>query len=225
MSGLRVDCIGYESPVAEEARASKRRCLPHHPAGTKHEISAPTYPAMKFGRLFAQELQEAKAWPLLRYKQLKKALKARVATQRTSSIFETGTFKRWIRDDMAKINTFWTHKQVRELIGFCTLRSRGCSLHAEANLCLPMHICIIKRSSGSVRSLFIAVCLLPLLYSKCGAQDSPAKMAIATKTRMSCMASTCWVQSGGFTLATGLGSWYELGDTYYQSLQAWHFCL
>ena len=63
---------------------------------------------MKFGRLL-QQANLPDDWPMVRYKQLKQFIKARSARKQT--IFETGCFKKALRDDMIKINAFWRTKE------------------------------------------------------------------------------------------------------------------
>ena len=43
----------------------------------------------------------------LRYKLLKKLIKQRITEHQLTSIFQTGTFKKCIRDDLAGINACW----------------------------------------------------------------------------------------------------------------------
>ena len=54
---------------------------------------------MKFGRLLANA--DLGDWPMVRYKALKKRIKACSAASQT--IFETGGFKKVLRDDMMRI--------------------------------------------------------------------------------------------------------------------------
>eukprot|EP00908_Phaeocystis_cordata_P004715 Transcript_15113.p1 GENE.Transcript_15113~~Transcript_15113.p1 ORF type:complete len:394 (+),score=150.56 Transcript_15113:231-1412(+) len=63
---------------------------------------------MKFGRLL-QQANLPDDWPMVRYKQLKQFIKARSARKQT--IFDTGCFKKALRDDMIKINAFWRTKE------------------------------------------------------------------------------------------------------------------
>ena len=55
---------------------------------------------MKFGRLLQLQSSDLRGWPLIQYKLLKKKIKQRATTEQRTSIFETGSFKRQIRDDM-----------------------------------------------------------------------------------------------------------------------------
>jgi hypothetical protein len=69
---------------------------------------APLGNFMKFGRLL-QQANLPDDWPMVRYKQLKQFIKARSARKQT--IFDTGCFKKALRDDMIKINAFWRTKE------------------------------------------------------------------------------------------------------------------
>ena len=60
---------------------------------------------MKFGRLLLLQSRDLDGWPLVQYKLLKKKIKARVTSEQQGSIFETGSFKRQIRDDMVPVCT------------------------------------------------------------------------------------------------------------------------
>ena len=57
---------------------------------------------MKFGKLLARELQavDATGWPSVRYKDLKSHIKGRAGDNVQLSLFQTGTFKRALRDDL-----------------------------------------------------------------------------------------------------------------------------
>ena len=91
---------------------------------------------MKFGRLYQLELAGTPDWPRLRYKQLKKLIKSRLtsgvldassiqaltrpskprlASHEITSIFQTGHFKKIIREDLQSINAFWL-RQEKELL-------------------------------------------------------------------------------------------------------------
>lgn len=70
---------------------------------------------MKFGRLYQIELAGTPDWPRLRYKQLKKLIKSRLASHEITSIFQTGHFKKIIREDLQSINAFWL-RQEKELL-------------------------------------------------------------------------------------------------------------
>lgn len=69
---------------------------------------------MKFGRVFHLELADDD-WPRLRYKLLKRSIKNRVREHEVASIFQTGAFKKLIRDDLAAINACWV-KMERKLL-------------------------------------------------------------------------------------------------------------
>eukprot|EP00966_Prymnesium_polylepis_P221274 5118603-Prymnesium_polylepis.1 len=57
---------------------------------------------MKFGRLLRLQSRDLDDWPLIQYSLLKKKIKARTTLEAQNSIFETGSFKRTIRDDMVE---------------------------------------------------------------------------------------------------------------------------
>jgi len=59
---------------------------------------------------------------MVQYSTLKKRIKKRLSVEKQQCIFETGTFKRTVRDDMIKINAFWSQKE-RELVA----KGRACS--------------------------------------------------------------------------------------------------
>jgi hypothetical protein len=69
---------------------------------------------MKFGRVFHLELVDEDL-PRLRYKLLKRSIKNRVKEHEVASIFQTGAFKKLIRDDLAAINACWL-KLERDLL-------------------------------------------------------------------------------------------------------------
>lgn len=69
------------------------------------------YRVMKFGKLLEKQLRGLESWPSIRYKALKKGIKSRVSTARQQSIFETGTFKRQLRDDM--VSAPGEHRRMR----------------------------------------------------------------------------------------------------------------
>jgi hypothetical protein len=55
---------------------------------------------MKFGKLIVQQVRDLEGWPMVQYSTLKKRIKKRLSVEKQQCIFETGTFKRTVRDDM-----------------------------------------------------------------------------------------------------------------------------
>ena len=71
---------------------------------------------MKFGKLLESQLRlhGLDHYPSVRYKMLKKRIQSRDAAGRSESLFETGSFKKLLREDIQAINEFWVEKE-REL--------------------------------------------------------------------------------------------------------------
>ena len=70
---------------------------------------------MKFGKLMALELAAdgLTAWPSVRYKLLKVRIEQR--KEHESTLFQTGSFKKALREDLLAINAFWAERE-RELL-------------------------------------------------------------------------------------------------------------
>ena len=66
---------------------------------------------MKFGKLLAHTLIDVPDWPQIRYKEFKRRLNKRQTVERQHSLFATGEFKRALREDLQRINTFWLTKE------------------------------------------------------------------------------------------------------------------
>jgi hypothetical protein len=66
---------------------------------------------MKFGKLLTHTLIDVPDWPQIRYKEFKRRLNKRQTVERQHSLFATGEFKRALREDLQRINTFWLTKE------------------------------------------------------------------------------------------------------------------
>eukprot|EP00900_Chrysochromulina_parva_P020116 jgi/Chrpa1/28105/Chrysochromulina_OHIO_Genome00008125-RA len=66
---------------------------------------------MKFGKLMALELAAdgLTAWPSVRYKLLKIRIEQR--KEQESTLFQTGSFKKALREDLLAINAFWAERE------------------------------------------------------------------------------------------------------------------